>query len=669
MKTERIKQFIKLLDRSSMKWPLLFFSVFYLSIILATFAYMPWIALLMLALMVLFILLGFNHFERYMRYLEQQYSSVAPTLHLAQEDALYRAPIAVLIYNNKHEVAWVNPEFQHHYGTQQLLGQNLAKLHSGLGEIVSQENPDKKWQLIEINQKHYRYLHQPTYQAIYFIDQTPEHEMVAQRAFDRLVFGYLLIDEYDELVQHMDDSETSLFDAKLLNGLRGWAKQYGLYLKRLEDDRFLVLCNQAALDVLEKDKFKELEAVKDGNANQSIPVSISLGIAYSEDTYYNVDELANQAQLNVELALARGGDQAVVRTYNGQARFYGGKLNVNQNRSITRSKMVYQALLASVEQANRVIIAGHKFPDMDAIASALGIHKIVSQQGKFARIILERQELSEDVAQLLEFPAIKNEASNLFISLEEAQEIVDNRTLIVMVDHHRPSLSAAGSLVNDYEVVIIDHHRRSEDFPAKPVLTFIEPYASSTSELVTEFFIYMRNRHETLNKTEATALLAGIIVDTNNFASRTGARTFDAASYLKSRGANEHLIQQLLKEDLHRLLERNEIIAQAHYINDDIIVSKAQEGKVYDNVIASQAADVMLTLKQVEASFVIFERPDQTIGISARSMGNLNVQTLMEEMGGGGHLTTAATQIKDSSLEQVYQDLLETIQRNKEESQ
>ena len=178
----------------------------------------------------------------------------------------------------------------------------------------------------------------------------------------------------------------------------------------------------------------------------------------------------------------------------------------------------------------------------------------------------------------------------------------------------------------------------------------------------------MRNSHETLNKTEATALLAGIIVDTNNFASRTGSRTFDAASYLKSRGANEHLIQQLLKEDLKRLLERNEIIAQAHYIGEDIIVAKAQEGKVYDNVTASQAADVMLTLKKVEASFVIFERPDQTIGISARSMGGLNVQTLMEEMGGGGHLTTAETQIKESSLDQVYQDLVETIQRNKEES-
>lgn len=382
MKKDRIRQFIKLLERSSMKWPVLFFTVFYLSIILATLAYMPWIALLMLVLMFLFILIGFNHFEGYMQYLEQQYSSVAPTLHLAQEDALYRAPIAVLIYNNKHEVAWVNPEFQHHYGNLQLLGQPLAKLHPGLGEIINQENPEKQWQTIEINQKYYRYLHQPSYQAIYFIDQTPEHEMVAQRAYDRIVFGYLLIDEYDELVQSMDDSETSLFDAKLLNGLREWANQFNLYLKRLEDDRFLILTNQAALDVLEKDKFKTLESIKETEAKQSIPVSISVGLAYSEDTYYGLDELANQAQLNVELALARGGDQTVVRSHNGQARFYGGKLNVNQKRSITRSKLVYQALLTSVEQANRVIIAGHKYPDMDAVASALGIHKIVSQANR-----------------------------------------------------------------------------------------------------------------------------------------------------------------------------------------------------------------------------------------------------------------------------------------------
>ena len=191
--------------------------------------------------------------------------------------------------------------------------------------------------------------------------------MVAQRAYDRIVFGYLLIDEYDELVQSMDDSETSLFDAKLLNGLREWANQFNLYLKRLEDDRFLILANQAALDVLEKDKFKTLESIKETEAKQSISVSISVGLAYSEDTYYGLDELANQAQLNVELALARGGDQTVVRSHNDQARFYGGKLNVNQKRSITRSKLVYQALLTFVEQADRVIIAGHKYPDMDGL--------------------------------------------------------------------------------------------------------------------------------------------------------------------------------------------------------------------------------------------------------------------------------------------------------------
>jgi len=240
---------------------------------------------------------------------------------------------------------------------------------------------------------------------------------------------------------------------------------------------------------------------------------------------------------------------------------------------------------------------------------------------------------------------------------------MSDETLMILVDHHRPSLSEAEELINGHDVVIIDHHRRGEEFPEQTVLTYIEPYASSTSELITEFFINMRNTNEALNKFEATALLAGVIVDTNNFSSRTGSRTFDVASYLKSRGADRVQIQRLLKEDLSNLIERNKLLEHTKFVKDGYAVIIGPNEEVFDNITASQTADVLLDVKDVEASFVIYRRSDSVVGISARSLGSINVQTIMERLGGGGHLSNAATQIEDKSTEEVYIQLSEEINK------
>ena len=662
---ENIKQFIELLAKVKLIVPVMTVLIIYFVIMVLAFFLQPFIGLLLLILLGVIWLFGSRHFRQYLQHLEQELSTVSPKIRMAQEDSLYQSPIAVLLYNEHKQIRWLNPALQQIFGTQLLLGKPLEQVEANFAEVLSFDAT--KWQPIQIGDHYYKALHQPSYQAIYLIDVTKEQQMLALREYDKIVFGYLSIDDYDELVQSMDDSEESHFDAQLLSQLRNWAHEYHLYLKRLDNEKFVLLANQKGLERLEKDKFKALEAIKEKNYMQNIPVSFSLGIAYAETSTYELDELATQAQWNLDLALGRGGDQTVVKAQTSKARFYGGKMSTTEKRTTTRSKLVYQALVTSIEQADAIFIAGHRYPDLDALASALGIHKIVAQHNKQARIILNPNELHDDVAQLLNFPAIQKEAANLFVTQETAATMMTENSLIIMVDHHRPSLSSAGDLVLTHEVVVIDHHRRSEDFPPNSVLTFIEPYASSTAELITEFFIYMRNTHEMLNKTEATALLAGIIVDTNNFTTRTGSRTFDAASYLKSRGANMQQIQQLLKEEFSRVQQRNELVDRMEFVQPNLAVVQADERKVYDNVIASQAADTLLTLKHIEASFVIFKRQDGNIGISARSLGNLNVQTIMEQLGGGGHLSTAATQIKDSTIELVYQDLMTILQQLKEE--
>ena len=292
----------------------------------------------------------------------------------------------------------------------------------------------------------------------------------------------------------------------------------------------------------------------------------------------------------------------------------------------------------------------------------------MKKYGKECRIIVNENEFNHDIVQLLETPEIKNEKHLMFVSLTEAEAMITDNTLIVMVDHHKPSLSEAESLIPNHDVVIIDHHRRSEEFPKQSVLTYIEPYASSTSELVTEFFMYMRSTMEALNKFEATAMLAGIIVDTNNFALRTGSRTFDAASYLKSRGADTAQIQRILKEDLDTVKRRNRLIEKLEYLTEGYAVAYGDDEEIYDNVTAAQAADQMLSLEGVEASFVIYRRSKDTIGISARSLGSINVQVIMEKLGGGGHLSNAASQLKDITVDDAFDLLKNKLDLTKEES-
>lgn len=662
----KIRKFFEVFNSLEISWQLYSLAFLYLIIMIVAFVLKWQVGLLLLLLLVailIFCLFNMNNFFKDFNVVANRLTNLAK---VAQEDSLYRSPIAVIIYDINHRVNWVNPALQHIFGTKDILGEPLQALGEKFSTILKLDSA-VEWRTIELEKRYYKVMHQVDRRVIYLLDTTEEHGIRESKQFDQMVFGYLFLDDYDELVQSMDDHQAAKFDADLLNDLNAWTNQHHIYLKRLDEEKFLLLFNQLVLNGLEKEKFKTFEAIREKNYLKNIPISISLGVAYSQQDNYHINDLALQAQLNLDLALGRGGDQVVVRASEGKARFYGGKTNPTEKRTNIRSKLVYQALLNSIEQAEKVIVSGHKIPDMDAIGSAIGLYKIVKQYGKECRIIVNEKEFNHDIVQLLETPQIKNEKHLMFVSLTEAEAMITDNTLIVMVDHHKPSLSEAESLIPNHDVVIIDHHRRSEEFPKQSVLTYIEPYASSTSELVTEFFMYMRSTMEALNKFEATAMLAGIIVDTNNFALRTGSRTFDAASYLKSRGADTAQIQRILKEDLETVKRRNRLIEKLEYLTESYAVSYGEDDEIYDNVTAAQAADQMLSLEGVEASFVIYRRSKDTIGISARSLGSINVQVIMEKLGGGGHLSNAAAQLKDYTVDDAFEFLKNKLDLTKEE--
>lgn len=321
------------------------------------------------------------------------------------------------------------------------------------------------------------------------------------------------------------------------------------------------------------------------------------------------------------------------------------------------------ALKKIFQETNQIFVMGHRFPDMDAIGSAFGVSCLADFQGKESYVVINERELIPDVERCLSEIHQHPEMEQKLITVENAMALVQPGSLLVMVDYHKPSMSISQALYDKFEqVAIIDHHRRGDEFPSKPLLTYIESSASSASELVAELIQYESRADKQLDKFTATLLLAGIFVDTKNFVVRTSPRTFDISSYLKSSGANTDLIQYLLSSDLTSFLEISELVAKSEFITPNIVMACGDEGRIYDNVTAAKTADTLLSMNGVEASFVLTTRKDHLVAISARSSGKINVQLVMEAMGGGGHFTNAATQIKDKTLHEVKEMLYNEVQ-------
>jgi c-di-AMP phosphodiesterase-like protein len=640
-----------------------------LSLVCATLAFIvnAWLGIIVLLLILLTIGLSFITLKQVMQDTTHYISDLSYKIKRSEQEALLKMPIGILMLNDLAEVVWVNPTMQKLFGQEEILGKKLTEADEELAKVINDNMSNKDSVEIKWQDKKFNMLVQNDINVVYLLDITHYAEIQKQYDDSRLVIGQIFIDNYDEVTQSMNDTNISNLSNYITNELSSWASQMGMFLKMIDEDHYFVLAYTKSLTQMEKEKFKLLDRIRERTSKQNFPVTLSIGLAYGGT---DLAKLSRLSQSNLDLALGRGGDQVVVRGVDdSQARFYGGKTNPMEKRTRVRARMISQALQELMSQSDDIFVMGHARPDMDSIGACLGIRRIAKMNGKQCWLVLDTDNLHSDIQRLLDeidnYPDIKER----IISPEEALQKATKKSLLLMLDLSKPSISMSPELYDQLKnrVIIIDHHRRGEEFPENPMLVYIEPYASSTCELITEMFEYQsRYSDDPINKLEATAMLTGIIIDTKSFSLRTGTRTFDAASYLRSVGADSQMSQHFMKENVQSFLQRNHLIDRVEFVGNGNAVVVGENDRAYDPVTAAQAADSLLTVSGVQASYVVTHRSEDIIGISARSNGETNVQIIMEKMGGGGHLSNAATQIEDRDILDVRKQLLDLIAQTEE---
>ncbi|RKL66036.1 hypothetical protein CR203_17200 [Salipaludibacillus neizhouensis] len=577
-------------------------------------------------------------------------STLTYRVNKAGEAAVTKLPIGILLYNENRYVQWINP-YLTKLIDKDVVGGSITVFTE---DLLKQVNDEKKRFIISINDQNYRVFHEPDERLLYFLNVTEEQAFKELFEKEKTVIAHIYLDNYDEVTQGMDDQVRSKLLTHVTDTLNRWSKEYDVFIRRTASDRFIAVFNEQALAALEENRFTVLDEIRDRTGKEKVSLTLSIGIGSRETS---LRELGTLAQSSLDLALGRGGDQVAIKEKTGKGRFYGGRSSAMEKRTRVRARVISHAIRDFINESDKVFIMGHKNPDMDSIGAAIGMLKIAETNGKDGFIILDPDEVNQSVHKLLGEIQEHDDLWAQFITPEEANEEATDDTLLIVVDTHKPSLVQEPKLLEKMDrTIVIDHHRRGEDFINDAVLVYMEPYASSTAELVTELLEYQPS-HPNLDVLEATALLAGIIVDTKSFAIRTGSRTFDAASYLRSKGADTTLVQKLLKEDLDQYVKRSKLVEQAHIYTGGMAIATGYAGEAYGQVLIAQAADTLLTMNDIVASFVISRIDDGRVSISARSLGEVNVQVIMESMNGGGHLTNAATQVDGMTIEEVEETL------------
>jgi c-di-AMP phosphodiesterase-like protein len=607
----------------------------------------------------LFAVLGYmvNRAEKsFQTELEQYISTLTYRIKKVGEDVISELPLGIILYDEEKRIQWHNKCFL------ELVEQENPVLGKALDEVIPKLeqwlDSEEQEGTIRFKNLSLQLIHRAEERLLYFLDQTEHHQLQLKHRQGQAVFLHIHLDNLDEVTQGLDEQRRVLLLSDVTRVINEWAQDLGIYLKRTNSDKFFGIMTEQNLRSLEDNKFEIIDTVRDLTNKNKIPVTLSIGVGAGTEDFSELGELS---QSSLDISLGRGGDQAAVKRDSGKITFYGGKSNAVEKRTRVRARVISHALRDLIRESDQVFVMGHRDPDMDSIGSSVGVLKAVQANQKEGFIVLDQNKRTPGIDRLMVEVEKDEKLINRFIPPSDALELKTERSLLIIVDAHKPSLMIESKLVDQIpRRVVIDHHRRGEEFIKDPLLVYMEPYASSTSELVTELLEY-QSPHIQMSTIEATAMLAGIVVDTNSFAFRTGSRTFEAASYLRHHGADTSLVQKLLKEDIDQFVKRAKIVEAAEIYRDQIAIAVGESDEKYGQVLLAQAADTLLKMNHVSASFVVSQRANGVVSISARSLGELNVQMIMEKMDGGGHLTNAATQLEGTSVEEALPWLKEVI--------
>ncbi len=567
--------------------------------------------------------------------------------------AIKRMPIGLVVIDAEDHIEWINQYMSEHLET------------NVISEPVNEVFPNILKQLervqeieIEHGQYHYHVRYSEEEHCLYFFDITEEVHTNELYEESKPIIATLFLDNYDEITQNMNDTQRSEINSMVTRIISRWATEYNIYFKRYSSDQFVAYLNQKILAEIEDSNFEILSQLREKSVGYRAQLTLSIGVGEGTEDLIELGELS---QSGLDLALGRGGDQVAIKNMNGNVRFYGGKTDPMEKRTRVRARVISHALKDILTEGDKVIIMGHKRPDLDAVGAAIGVSRFASMNNLEAYVVLNEEDIDPTLSRVMEEIDKKPELKERFVTSDEAWDMMTSKTTVVVVDTHKPEMVLDENILNKANrKVVIDHHRRGESFISNPLLVYMEPYASSTAELVTELLEYQPTEQR-LSRLESTIMYAGIIVDTRNFTLRTGSRTFDAASYLRAHGADTILTQQFLKDDVDTYINRSELIRTVEVQDHGVAIAHGSNDKIYHPVTVAQAADELLSLEGIEASYVVAKREDNLIGISARSLGGINVQLTMEALGGGGHLTNAATQIKGVTIEEAIDQLQQAI--------
>lgn len=495
--------------------------------------------------------------------------------------------------------------------------------------------------------------------VLYFFDVSGEYEATVELVTSRPVIGIVSVDNYDDLEDETSESDISHINSFVANFISEFAGKHAMFSRRVSMDRFYLFTDYTVLEELMSDKFSVIDAFREESKQRQLPLTLSMGFSYGDG---NHDEIGKVALLNLNLAEVRGGDQVVVKE-NEETKnpvYFGGGSAASTKRTRTRTRAMMTAISDKIRSVDQVFVVGHKNLDMDALGSAVGMQLFASNVTENSYALYDEEQMSPDIERAVSF--LEKEGVTKLLSVKDAMGMVTNRSLLILVDHSKTALTLSKDFYDLFtQTIVIDHHRRDQDFPDNAVITYIESGASSASELVTELIQFQNSKKNRLTRMQASVLMAGMMLDTKNFTSRVTSRTFDVASYLRTRGSDSIAIQEIAATDFEEYREVNELILQGRKLVSDVLIAEAKDSKCYDTVVISKAADAMLAMSGIEASFVLAKNTQGFISISARSRSKLNVQRIMEELGGGGHFNLAAAQIKDLTLSEAGEKLTEIV--------
>ena len=486
---------------------------------------------------------------------------------------------------------------------------------------------------------------------LHFTDVTAYEDLLKRYNDEKVYMMLVNVDNFDELTSSTDEIESTI-TSNIDKLLRNWAAEMEAMIVRYKDSLYELVITNKNYEELVEDKFSILDKARNIETNADFPVTLSIGLGKGGKSLVELDDFAQEA---LDMALGRGGDQAVVKD-GSSFEYYGGSTQSVEKSNKGKSRIIGHALATLMEQSSRIFIMGHKNPDMDSFAAAIGISRLAKTVGKDAYILLG--EYNETMIDMV--ADAKKTDDYEFVTGERALSLIEENSLVVVVDTHRRMLVESIELVDAVErLAIIDHHRKAEDALTNPTLSYLESYASSASELVTEILQYRMDK-KVLSRYEADVLMAGIMLDTNRFAVKAGVRTFEAASWLRRAGADLSRVRRYFQESPDSFINRANGIVNARILEDGIAMSICEGQTINTQVINSQVADELLTIKGTTASFVAGRNEEGQTVVSARSLGNMNVQTIMEHFGGGGHMNTAGTKT-DLSPEEILAEIEEYI--------